>query len=394
MWKRKRHKYLINLLRPIFKAIFKTRYNCSFDTPVSFPEGALFISNHVTTMDPFMIGMLSKEHVYYMANTDLFDHFITGKLIEFLVKPIPKQKGKKSDLAAIKNCCRVAKEGSSICIFVEGNRSFSGELCYFDESIAKLVMLLKKPVVLCNIQGGYGTDPRFSKGLRKGKMHVGINKIYSVEEIKNMSMEEIYMAIKEGINVDNFNYYHQYKSRNRAMYLERVFYKCPICSSMHTLYSKGNSIICKCCGNEVNYNEDLTLSSSNPKFQFKYVKDWYNYQIDEIKKMDIEDDALIYSEKVILTQPRKYKTKKVLGKGILKFYGNKLVFDLNKNSLEFKFQDIEDMSILGKKKMNFYIDGQTYQFFGDKRINMIKYLTMFYFIRNRKEGNEDGFMGL
>ena len=52
------------------------------------------------------------------------------------------------------------------------------------------------------------------------------------------------------------------------------------------------------------------------------------------------------------------------------------------------------MSILGKKKMNFYTNGKTYQFFGDKRINMIKYITMFYMIRNKKGGDVDGFMGL
>lgn len=394
MWKRKRHEYLIKVLRPIFRIFFKIRYNCSFEKPLSFPDGALFISNHVTTMDPFMIGMLSKEHVYYMANTDLFDHFITGKLIEFLVKPIPKQKGKKSDLAAIKNCCRVAKEGSSICIFVEGNRTFSGELCYFDESIAKLVMLLKKPVVICNIQGGYGTDPRFSKGIRKGKMHVCVKKIYSAEDIKNMSLEEIYSAIKDGINVDNFNYHNSYKSRNKATYLERVIYKCPICNKMHNIYSKGNRVICKECGHEVIYNEDLTFTSNSPDFKFRHVNDWYNYQIDEIKKLEIKDEELIYKEEVILVEPRKYKTKKRIGKGILYFFGDKLLFDFGKKSLEFSFDNIEEMSILGKKKMNFYIGDKTYQFFGDKKINMIKYLTMFYLIRNRKRGIENGFMGL
>lgn len=394
MWKRKRHKCVVNFIRPIFKVFFKRRYNCSFDKPVSFPDGAVFISNHVTTMDPFMIGLISKEPVYYMANTDLFDHFIIGRLIEFLVKPIPKQKGKKTDLTAIKNCCKVAKEGSSICVFVEGNRSFTGELCYFDESIAKLVMLLKKPLVICNILGGYGSDPRFSKGIRKGKMHVGIKKVYSEEEIKNMSVEQIYHGIKEGINVDNFNYHNRYKSKNRALYLERVVYKCPICGAMHTLYSKKNSLICTSCGNEVIYNEDLTFTSDNPDFKFKYVKDWYNYQIEEIKKLDIKDDDLIYKEKVVLVNPRKYKSKKRIGKGILCFYGDKLCFELGNKILEFKFDDIEEMSILGKKKMNFYVDGKTYQFFGDKRINMIKYLNMFYLIRNRKRGNENDFMGL
>ena len=394
MWKKKRHQFVIDFIRPIFKVFFKTKYNCSFDNAVSFPNGALFISNHVTTLDPFMIGILSKEHVYYMANTDLFDHFILGKAIEFLVKPIPKQKGTKSDLQAIRNCLKVANEGSSICVFVEGNRSFTGELCYFDDSISKLVKLLKKPLVICNIEGGFGTDPRFSKSSRKGKMHVGVKKIYSVEEIKEMSNEDIYAAIKEGINVDNFTYYNQYKSNSRAMYLERVLYRCPICGKLNTLKSKKNMICCSNCGLEVNYNEDLTFTSNNENFVFKYVKDWYNYQIEELKKMPIKDETLLYEEKVTLVNPRKYKTKKKIGKGILRFYGDKLEFKFKDKVLEFKFEEIEEMAILGKKKMNFYTKDKTYQFFGDKRINMIKYLHAFYMIRNKKGGNEDGFMGI
>ena len=394
MWKRKRHKYVINIIRPIFKLYFKAKYNCSFDDAISFPEGALFISNHVTTLDPFMIGELSKEHIYYMTNTDLFDHFILGKLIEFLVKPIPKQKGKKSDLQAIRNCMKVANEGSSICVFVEGNRTFTGELCYFDDSIAKLAKVLKKPVVLCNIEGGYGIDPRFAKGVSKGKMHVGIKKIIQPDELSDMMIEDLFKEIKESINVDNFNYYKEYKGKNRALYLERVVYKCPVCKKEHTLYSKGNKIICSSCGLEVNYNSDLTLSSSNEQFDFKYIKDWYNYQIEEIKKLDIKDEDLIYSEEVTLVNPRKYKSKKKIGKGLLEFYGDKLVFKLNKGTLEFNFDDIEEMAILGKKKMNFYVENKTYQFFGDKKINMLKYVNMFYLIRNKKRGNSNDFMGI
>jgi len=44
--------------------------------------------------------------------------------------------------------------------------------------------------------------------------------------------------------------------------------------------------------------------------------------------------------------------------------------------------------------MNFYVDNKTYKFYGDKRINMIKYLNMFYLIRNRKRGDGNDFMGL
>ena len=67
---------------------------------------------------------------------------------------------------------------------------------------------------------------------------------------------------------------------------------------------------------------------------------------------------------------------------------------MKKKTLEFKFDEIEEMTILGKKKMNFNVDNKTYQFYGDKKINMIKYLNMFYLIRNRKRGDVSDFMGL
>jgi hypothetical protein len=83
-----------------------------------------------------------------------------------------------------------------------------------------------------------------------------------------------------------------------------------------------------------------------------------------------------------------------MGKGMLRFYGDKLEFKFKDKVFEFKFEEIEEMAILGKKKMNFYTKDKTDQFFGDKRINMIKYLHAFYMIRNKKGGNEDGFMGI
>ena len=94
------------------------------------------------------------------------------------------------------------------------------------------------------------------------------------------------------------------------------------------------------------------------------------------------------------TEEELEKAKKKIGKGILEFYGDKLVFKLKKKTLEFTFDQIEEMTILGKKKMNFYVDNKTYQFYGDKKINMIKYLNMFYLIRNRKRGDGNDFMGL
>ena len=120
---------------------------------------------------------------------DLFQHFFIGKLIKFLVNPIPKVKSKKSDLAAIKSCIKVARENGTICIFPEGNRTVTGKLGNIDKSIAKLAKSLKLPVILFNIHGGYGTEPRWGQGVRKGKMHCEIKKILTYDEYKDLELD-------------------------------------------------------------------------------------------------------------------------------------------------------------------------------------------------------------
>ena len=60
----------------------------------------------------------------------------------------------------------------------------------------------------------------------------------------------------------------------------------------------------------------------------------------------------------------------------------------------FNFDDIEAVTLLGKKKMNIYHKGITYQVFGDKKLNLLKYVHLFYIIKNKQGGNSDGFIGL
>ena len=43
-------------------------------------ESSLILSNHVTSLDPFMVGSLFKNPLYYMASMDLFQHAFIGKI--------------------------------------------------------------------------------------------------------------------------------------------------------------------------------------------------------------------------------------------------------------------------------------------------------------------------
>ena len=131
-----RHKVVFILLRPFFRLFFKLKYNTVVFNYKLNKEPYLILSNHLTVLDPFLVGLAFGRPIYYMASEDLSSSKY-GKLITWLVNPIYKAKS-KSDLGAVKDCIRVVKEGGTICIFPEGNRSYDGRLCKIEESIAAL----------------------------------------------------------------------------------------------------------------------------------------------------------------------------------------------------------------------------------------------------------------
>lgn len=393
MWCKKRHKVIISIIRPIFKLHFKYKYNLSVKC-TDIEESSLILSNHVTSLDPFMVGSLFKNPLYYMASMDLFQHAFIGKLIKFLVNPIPKEKSKKSDLTAIKSCIKVARENGSICIFPEGNRTVTGKLGNVDKSIVKLAKSLKKPLVFVNIKGGFGTEPRWGNNVRKGKMECVIRNIIPYDEFKDLDNDELYNIIIENLTVNDLEFYDQFKCKNSAMYLERVLFACPVCGAKHKLTSKQNILKCNDCGLEVKYNSNLRFESNNSKFTFKTVDDWFKYQTELLYNMENKDDEVIFTDNVTLVNPRLYKTKKKLGKGVLKLYNNRFCIELKNETYTFDFDNIEAATYLGKKKINLYVNNVTYQMFGAKNANFIKYVIMFYILKQKKEGKENGFIGI
>ena len=140
-WCKLRHKILFALLRPLFVIFFRIKYRLKTKMVKMDDEGSIILSNHVTALDPIIIAAKFKKTLYYMASKDLFQKKFIGKLLKFLVNPIPKEKSNKGDLAAIKMCVQVAKEKGHICIFPEGNRTFSGKLGNIDYSIVKLIKI-------------------------------------------------------------------------------------------------------------------------------------------------------------------------------------------------------------------------------------------------------------
>lgn len=392
MWTKKRHKIVFAILRFPFRIFFKFKNNFKAIKYKLEKKPYLILSNHLTTLDPFMLSCSFDRAIYFMSSSDLFCNKYS-KLINWLVAPIPKNKS-VNDIGAIKGCLRVIKEGGTVCVFPEGNRSYDGSLCYIDSSISKFVKMLKVDVVLYNIHGGYGIDPRWSKKTRKGYSYGRVKRVLKYEEIKEMDNESLYKLILKELRVIETPTPYLYKTKNRALGLERALYICPICKEKQTIYTKGNFIRCKNCCLEVRYNSNLSFSSNNKNFHFQFVKDWYNYQIKYVKGYDYNHQNIIYfDENVKLLKIEFGKKGEVLCEGKLEMYSN-CIRIFGKGQSEFLIKDIFSMTVVGKHKLNFYIDKDIYQLIGDESFNALKYMQMYYHIINCMKGEKDEFFGM
>ena len=134
----------------------------------------LVLMNHQTVYDQFFVGMAFQGPVYYLATEDIFSNGWISSLLRFAVNPIPIKK-QTLDLKAVKTCLQVVREGGTLALAPEGNRTYSGRTEYMNPSIAKLARKMGLPIALFRIEEGYGIQPRWAENTRKGHRARGLS---------------------------------------------------------------------------------------------------------------------------------------------------------------------------------------------------------------------------
>ena len=394
-WIKPRHKVITKIADFVLKPIAKIKFGARFEKLKKDKRQYLVLYNHQTSFDQFFIEMCMRRTMYFVATEDIFSNGFVSTLLRWAVAPIPIKK-QTNDMRAVMNCVKIVKEGGSIAIAPEGNRTYSGETCTFKESIVKLAKLVKLPIAFVRIEGGYGVEPRWSDVKRKGKIRVFVPKILEPEEISKLSDKELLEEIGKQIYVDETKTGGLYKHKNKAEYIERALYVCPHCG-LTQFKSTGNEFSCTKCGLAVSYGEDLTLKAIKDELPFKFVKDWYNYQNDYVNSLDLDTlgDKPLYTDFVKAFKVVLYKNKKCFEKHAeIKLYNNKITVSGKKESLEFNFDDVSSISVLGRKKINVYYKDDVYQFKGNERFNALKYMNFYYRYKNVKEQKDGKFLGI
>lgn len=397
-WMKFRHRVITELARVVMTPYLKSKFGITVE---KFKDQGdrpyLIVLNHQTVFDQFFVGMSFKGPIYYVATEDIFSNGLVSKLIRYAVEPIPIKK-QTTDVQAVRNCARIAREGGTIAVAPEGNRTFSGRTAYIKPSIVKLVRALKLPLVIYRIENGYGVQPRWSDVIRRGKMRAYVARVVEPEEYKSLSDEELLALIREGLYVNEACVSGGFYHKKSAEYLERLFYVCPKCG-LAEFESHGDTVVCKKCGLKAKYLPTKEFEGVGEKFPFRFVADWYDYQCDVVNRLDYTRylEQPIYQEKADLWEVILYQRKELLAKAVaLSLYGDRIVIGVPGGSTRtYAFDDISVITVLGRNKLNFYVGDKVYQVKGAKSFNALKYMNLYWRYKNTIGESGDGeFLGL
>ena len=392
-WIKPRHRRWWNFANGLLKPIVDGVY-CMDIVPFEDNKGQyLVLANHQTPFDQFYLSRMLKGNIYFVCTEDLLSNKFVGGIIKHTIEPIPIQKG-TMDFGVIKACARVAKEGGSIIVYPEGNRTYSGKTGHIKPAVAKLAKFLKLPIALVRQEGGFGVEPRWSNTTRKGKAKIYVSKVLTYEQYKTMSDDELYNLICHELDVNDSKNGGTFQGKRRAEYIERAMYVCPHCG-LTTFVSNKCNFTCTKCGTTVEYGIDLKLTAKTGNWPFENIGEWYDYQCDFVNNLNLDMplDEPLYTDKVSLSEVIVGKRKKALLRNMdMRMYADRIEFTAKKET--FRYDDITGMAVMGRNKLNFHINGKTYQVKGNKRFNALKYMNIYYHYKNIQEGNNGTFLGI
>lgn len=395
-WVKPRHKLIFVLLiifvLPIIKLIFG--YKCQ-KFKIKKNEKYIVLANHQTTLDPVFVGATFNKLLYYVSNDDLLHLKWKSRLLSYCFGIIGKSKG-KSDFLTVKTMLQVLKENGSVCVFPEGNRTFSGSLCYINPAITKFVKSAKTPVILYNIDGGYGVDPRWGLKRRKGHFYGSIKRILSVEEIASLSIDELHNVIIDELNVNTAPSSNEYLSDKSAEKIERVLYICPECGKKHMIHSEGNYFKCANCNTVWEYTKNLTIKTNDKLYKYKTVNEWYNYQLEDIRKTNYQNTDLIFKDDEIeIYESVSHKDKELLLQGSVILEKDKITLKSKNKEFSFLLSTLEGVAASGKQQIIFRRDESVYTIQNNKEkrndFNALKYVLTINYIKTKEEGKDEFF---
>lgn len=113
--------------------------------------GLIVASNHVSYLDPPLVGTAAVRELHFLAKEELFRPPVFGSLIR-AYNAIPIRRG-VADLSGLSKAIDVLRSGQAMIMFPEGTRSRDGQLRAARPGIGMLAVGTDALIVPCSILG-------------------------------------------------------------------------------------------------------------------------------------------------------------------------------------------------------------------------------------------------
>ena len=195
----------------------------------------LVLASHQGMLDFVPVGLaLPGRRVRFVVT----DRFLRGGLLSRFLRwmaVIPKVQF-QADPRSITQMLRTLREGGTVGLFPAGQTSMCGVPGEVSPVITKLVKKAGANVVAVRLQGSFFAKARFIHGIHRCPIHAEVKLLFTPEQLKTATEEEIYDAIYSGIYYDEFAWQEanqiKVRSQKRADGYDKVLYACPNCASL------------------------------------------------------------------------------------------------------------------------------------------------------------------
>ena len=178
----------------------------------------------------------------------------------------------------------VLNRGGNLALFPEGIQSLSGSTHPINPATCKFLKRSGATIVVCKSEGAYLCQNRFSKDIKKGKIDVYYDIVFTPEELQNLTEDQIYDKLIKNFSYNEFKLnkvrHERYVGKlPNADGLDKIIYKCPHCQKEFSFEVVGDTMTCKDCGYAISVDEYYDLHvKSNHKLYFDNIDDWFKWQ--------------------------------------------------------------------------------------------------------------------
>lgn len=161
----------------------------------------IFMSNHVSNLDPPILISLIPRRTSVMVKKELFSYPVLGRAMR-MGSLVPVDRGnREAGIEAVSAAKKVIEQGISMMIYIEGKRSFDGKLLPFKKGPFYLAMECGVPVVPVTMVGTHEAMPKGQFAIKPGLVKAIFHPAIEPKDFgsRDALMEKVRCVIESGL---------------------------------------------------------------------------------------------------------------------------------------------------------------------------------------------------